>query len=238
MGFGERSRANIAESLRDSQALGNAQTGGHCLGVAGWLAVIRRDVEDARQLAARTIEYCREQRLMFWEASGYLTEGWVMIQDGLVQEGIRRIHQGIDIRRSAGAALVHSTFYAVLAECHIQANQPEAARELVAKGLDHVKSSGEGLSESELLRVRGELLAKLGDVNAGRKSLEKAIDVARGRDAKLFELRAAMSLARLWRQQGKRKEAHRLLAPIYGWFTEGLDTKDLKEAKALLDQLE
>ena len=193
-----------------------------------------RDVEDARQLAARTIEYCREQRLMFWEASGYLTEGWVMIQDGLVQEGIRRIHQGIDIRRSAGAALVHSTFYAVLAECHIQVNEPEAAQELITKGLDHVKSSGEGLSESELLRVRGELLAKLGDVNAARQSLENAIYVAQGRDAKFFELRAAMSLARLWQQQGKRKEAFNLLGPIYNWFTEGFDTKDLQEAKALL----
>ena len=237
MGYGERSRAYVAESLRDSQALGNAHTGGHCLGVAGWLSVVRRDVDDARQLAARSIEYCREQRLMFWEASGYMTQGWVMIQDGLVQEGIRRVHQGIDIRRSAGAALVHSTFYGVLAECHIHANELEAARELIAKGLDHVKNSGEGISESELLRVQGELLAKLGDVNAARKSLENAIDVARGRDAKSFELRAAMSLARLWQGQGKSMEAHDLVAPIYNWFNEGFDTKDLKEAKVLLRKL-
>jgi predicted ATPase len=237
MGHGDRSRVAVAESLRDSQALGNAQTGGHCLGVAGWLAVIRRDVEDARQLAARTIEYCREQRLRFWEASGYLTQGWVMIQDGKVEEGIRRVNEGIDIRRAAGAALVHSTFYAILAECHLHANEHEAARELIAKGLDHVRKTGEGLSESELLRVQGELLAVHADVNAARQSLESAIEVARGRDAKCFELRAAVSLARMLKGQGKRTEAHHLLAPTYNWFTEGFDSKDLQEAKELLREL-
>ncbi|MFN0315907.1 MAG: AAA family ATPase [Burkholderiales bacterium] len=238
MGYPGRSEVAMAESLRDAEILGNAQTSGHCLGLAGWLAVFKRDIGEARQLAARTIEYCREQRLMFWEASGYLVDGWVMIQDGKVNDGIRRVHEGIGIRRAAGAALVHSSFYAVLAECHGRAGEFDTGLALIAEGLAHVESSGERTSESELLRVQGELLLpKSLNVTAATQAFERAINVARHQDAKLFELRATQSLARLWRSQGKRKEAYDLLAPVYRWFTEGFDTKDLKAAKALLAEL-
>ena len=238
MGYPDRSQVAISESLRDAQRLGNAQTRGHCLGLAGWLAVYKRDLAEARQLAARTIVYCREQRLMFWEASGYLVEGWVMIQDGHVLEGIRRVQQGIDIRRAAGAALVHSSFYAVLAECHGKAGEFDAGLGLIVEGLTHVERSGERSSEAELLRVQGELLlSKSLNKNAASESFEKAIKVARDQDAKLFELRASQSLARLWQSQGKRQQSHDLLAPIFEWFTEGFDTKDLIEAKTLLNEL-
>ena len=238
MGYPDRSQVAISESLRDAQKLGHAQTRGHCLGLAGWLAVYKRDLAQARQLAARTIEYCREQRLMFWEPSGYLVEGWVMIQDGQVIEGIRRMQQGIDIRRAAGAALVHSSFYAVLAECHGKAGKFDAGLALIGEGLTHVERSGERSSEAELLRVQGELLLpKSLNENVASQSFEKAIKVARDQDAKLFELRASRSLARLWQTRGKPKEARELLAPVYDRFTEGFDTKDLKEAKALLEDL-
>ncbi len=238
MGYPERSQAAIEESLRDAEKLGNAQTRGHCLGLAGWLAVYKRDLGEARQFAARTIGYCREQRLMFWEASGYLVEGWVMIQDGQVAEGISRVQQGIDIRRGAGAALVHSSFHAVIAECHERAGEFDAGIALIAEGLAHVERSGERFAEGELLRVQGELLlSKYSRENSALDAFRKAIKVARDQDAKLFELRASNSLARLWKSQGKRKEAYDVLAPVYDWFTEGFDTKDLKEAKAILEEL-
>ncbi len=241
MGYPDRSQATLAESLRDAQLLGHAQSRGHCLGLAGWLAVFRRDPVAARQLANRTIEYCREQRVMFWEASGYLVDGWALIQEGKMHEGAERMHQGFTIRRAAGAALVHSSFQAVLAECHGMVGEYDTGLTLVEEGLTHVEWSGERTSESELHRVRGELLlAKAAEANteAAAQCFDRAIAVARQQGAKLLELRSTLSLARLRRDQSKRKDAHDLLAPVYNWFTEGFDTKDLKEAKALLEELQ
>ncbi len=238
MGYPDRSQVAIAESVQDALKLGHAQSVGHCLGVAGWLAVFRRDPSAARQLANRTIDYCHEQGLTFWEASGYLVDGWVLIQEGKVHEGTQRMHQGFAIRRAAGAALAHSSFHAILAECHGKAGEFDMGLALIDEALVHVEWSGERLSESELHRVRGELLlSKARDVSAAARCFERAIAVARGQDAKLFELRATSSLARLWRDQGKRKEAYGLLAPVHNWFTEGFDTKDLKEVKAILAEL-
>ena len=202
--------------------------------------MFRRDPVAARQLANSTIEYCRDQRLMFWEASGYLVDGWALIQEGKLHEGTERMQQGFTIRRAAGAALVHSSFQAVLAECHGLAGEFDIGLTLIEVGLTHAERSGERIAESELYRVRGELLlARSSEANAeiAAQCFERAITVARQQEAKLYELRSALSLARLRRSQGKLKEALDLLAPIYGWFTEGFDTKDLKEAKALLQSL-
>ena len=200
--------------------------------------MFRRDLVAARQLANRTIDYCHEQRLMFWEASGYLVDGWALIQEGKGHEGTERMHQGFAIRRAAGAALVHSSFHAILAECHGRMGEFDTGLTLIDEGLNHVERSGERISESELHRVRGELLlSKARDASAAALCFQRAIAVAREQDAKLLELRATSSLATLWRDQGKRKEAHELLASVYSWFTEGFDTKDLKEAKALLSEL-
>jgi predicted ATPase len=117
--------------------------------------------------------------------------------------------------------------------------KPEAALVSVAGGLKAVEKAGGGPLEAELHRLRGEaLLAGTGTVNEAEAALEKGIDVARQQNAKSWELRAAMSLARLRRQQGRPQEAAALLAPILGWFTEGLDTADLKDARTLLDDLE
>ena len=186
MGYPERARHTLAESVRDAQKVGNAQTIGHCLGVAGWLAVFMRDVNQARNLAARTIEYCKDQRLLFWEASGYLVDGWVLIQEGSVDEGIARVHQGIEIRCAAGAALVHTSFFAILAECHLHSGEFDKGFELIAKGLTHIAWSGECLSESELYRIRGELiLARGADIEAATLDFQRAIAVAVKQDGKL-----------------------------------------------------
>src|SRR5258708_28819918 len=150
------------------------------------------------------------------------------------------MHEGFTIRRAAGAALVHSSCQAVLAECHGIAGEYDTGLTLIEEGLTHVEWSGERTSESELHRVRGQLLlAKADEANsdAAAQCFERAIVVAREQGARLFELRSSVSLAHLRGGQGKRKEAHELLAPVYNWFTEGFDTKDLKEAKAMLEGL-
>ena len=240
MGHLDRSKAAIAEAIRDAERLDHAQNTGHCLGFAGWLAVFARDAAAAREWADRTIRYCREQRLIFWEASGYLVDGWALIQEGQFHAGVKRMHEGIAIRRAAGAALVHSGFNAILAECHLQAGEYDEAMRQVEEGLAHVAQTGERAREAELLRVRGELLRASPERNdqEAARHLERAIAVARSQEASLFQLRAATGLACLYRDQGKRAEAIELLAPIYGAFTEGFDAKDLMEARALLDELQ
>jgi predicted ATPase len=126
-----------------------------------------------------------------------------------------------------------------LAEAYGQAGQAEAGLRLLAEAVGHVDSTGERAYAAEVYWLKGELLVRQASPDAAQAEVcfQHALDVARHQQAKSWELRAAMSLARLWQQQGKRAEAYDLLAPIYGWFTEGFDTADLQEAKALLEDL-
>ena len=127
---------------------------------------------------------------------------------------------------------------ALQADAQLAIGQPKAALASVAAGLKAVEKAGGAPLEAELYRLKGEaLLAGAGTPSDAETAIEKSIDVARRQNAKSWELRGAMSLARLRRQQGRAQEAAALLAPVYGWFTEGFDTADLKEAKALLDKL-
>lgn len=120
----------------------------------------------------------------------------------------------------------------------MKAEQTEEGLTALNEGLDFMEKTGERVSEAELHRLKGELLLLRGvDEDEIERHYQKAIDVARGQSARSWELRATMSLARLWQKQGKKKEAQKGLAEIYGWFTEGFDTQDLKDAKALLKEL-
>ena len=129
---------------------------------------------------------------------------------------------------------------ALLAEAYGQAGQPEAGLTCLAEAVTRVEATEERWWEAEVYRLQGELLLRLRsppDVAQATACFHQALDVARRQQAKALELRAALSLSRLWQQQGQRAEAHALLAPIYGWFTEGFDTADLREAQVLLEQL-
>jgi predicted ATPase len=145
----------------------------------------------------------------------------------------------LDAWRATGAGISVPWNLARLAEAHGKAGQPEEGLALIAEALDVMKKSGERLSESYLHRIKGDLLLAVSEDNHAEAEtwFQQAIDVARRQSAKSWELRAATSLSRLWQRQGKKEEGRQLLAEIYGWFTEGFDTRDLKEAKALLDEL-
>jgi predicted ATPase len=149
------------------------------------------------------------------------------------------MRQGIAARRATGAELQRPYYLALLAEAYGKAGQAEEGLSVLVEALTAVHKTRERQHEAELYRLKGELLLKQ-DVPAEQEAescLRQAVDVARQQQAKSLELRAAMSLSRLWQQQGKRGEARELLAPIYGWFTEGFDTADLQEAKTLLEEL-
>jgi predicted ATPase len=161
------------------------------------------------------------------------------VQQGHVKEGITQINQCMMDYRATGAELGRPRYLALLAEAYGIMEQPEVGLTVLTEALTLTDTTGERGYKPELYRLKGALLLQQSSVNTteAETCFHQAITIARSQQAKSFELRAATSLARLWQQQGKRIEARELLAPVYGWFTEGFDTADLQEAKALLDAL-
>jgi predicted ATPase len=147
--------------------------------------------------------------------------------------------QGIAAYEATGADLHQTYFFALLAEAYGRAGQVAAGLRLLAQALTVVRTNGEQVYEAELYRLQGELLLQQSPANiAGTEAcFQQALAIARCQQARSLELRAAMSLSRLWQQQGKRAAAHQFLGEVYGWFTEGFDTLDLQEAEALLEKL-
>ena len=152
-------------------------------------------------------------------------------------EGIALLRAGLAALRATGTVTFVPFSLTLLADAEGKAKQRDEGLEHLAEAERLIAETEERWAEAELYRVRGELLRSGDDAVAAERSFSQAIDVAQQQGAKFWELRAAISLAQLWREQGKRDAARDLLAPIYGWFTEGFDTPVLKEAKALLDTL-
>ncbi|HEV8717265.1 MAG TPA: hypothetical protein VGX03_31155 [Candidatus Binatia bacterium] len=205
---------------------------------------LRRERPLTQEWAEAGITLAREHGFPQWLGEGTVLQGWALAEQGQVEEGISQIRQGLVTHEAIGAGLLKSYFLALLAEAHGKAGQEEEGLTTLVEALTVVDKSGERFYEAELCRLKGELLLQSqvpGPKPQVEKEVEgcflKAIEIARRQQAKSLDLRAVMSLARLWQRQGKQKEAHELLAEIYNWFTEGFDTKDLQEAKALLEEL-
>jgi predicted ATPase len=207
-----------------------------------WAATIRqfrRERQAASELTETIMTLSREQGFVLWMAWGTILRGWELSEQGQGTEGIIRIREGIAAWRATGAELFHPHFLTILARAYAEAGRATEGLTTVAEALAIVKHSGERLYEAELYRLQGELLLHqpAGSSKEAESRFREALDVARRQQAKSLELRAAMSLSRLWQQQGKLDEARDLLAPVYNWFTEGFETADLQKAKALLEEL-
>jgi class 3 adenylate cyclase/predicted ATPase len=201
---------------------------------------LRREVSAVQEHAEAAIRVAQEQGFPQWIAAGSLMCGWGLAQQaGQTKERIEQLTQGLRAFRATGAVINQSYFLALLAEAHGTMGQPETGLTMLTEALALVDKTGERWYAPELHRLKGELLLQQSSDNQAEAEtcFHHALDIARSQQAKSLELRAATSLARLWHQQGKRQEAHDLLAPVYGWFTEGFDTPDLQEAKELLEVL-
>jgi len=161
-----------------------------------------------------------------------------------VLSGAHDVARGIELLRSGMAAFAELGAIALrpyvctrIAVLSAAAGSPRHCLDLLDDALEEIDRSGQRWCEAELHRAKGELLSRFSDAANAESCLQRSLATARRQHAKLWELRAACGLGRLWHNEGKRKEARDLLMPIYGWFTEGLDTRDLKESKALLDEL-
>jgi predicted ATPase len=179
-----------------------------------------------------------EQGYPLMQRVGNIMRGWCLGRMGRVEEAIPLLVAGIALFSDAGCHILEPFLLTTLAEAYGMAAQPEEGLNRLAEAEALIQRTRERWVEAELHRLRGTLLLSLDRHEPAEESYRQALAVAQRQSAKFWELRAALDLARLWRDQGKRTEARELLSPVYGWFTEGFDTPVLKEAEALLEQLQ
>jgi predicted ATPase len=196
----------------------------------------RREAQRVQELAEEALTLAQEHGFAQWLAQAQVRRGWACAMQGQHDEGKAAIEQGLMARAAAGLSSSRPRDLVLFAEVCGMVGRPEEGLRALAEAQT---IAGSRYYDAELYRVKGELLlAESADNHSEAEAcFRQALDMARGQQAKWWELRAAMSLSRLWQQQGKRQEAHKLLAPVYGWFTEGFDTADLQEARTLLDEL-
>jgi predicted ATPase len=235
LGYPDRSLDELRAAVRSAETLGHPVTLAQALCFAALVHIFRHEPSAVADYAGRALRICEEHRIAQHHATALCANGWALGASGESEKGLAQIGQGVD---SYGLGVVQHILLAVQADAQLVIGKPEAALASVAAGLKAVEKTGGAPLEAELHRLKGEaLLAGAGTPSEADTAIEQAIDVARRQNAKSWELRGAMSLARLRRQQGRPQEAAALLAPILAWFTEGFDTADLEEAKALLDKL-
>jgi predicted ATPase len=238
-GYPDQSAHAADRALAYGRELGHAHTLAHAFCLAGLAAAFARDVATACTHGTDCVAIATEHGVPLWAARGRILQGWADAQRGEATTGIARIRDGLAASEATGSRLLAPLFLALLAEALAVAGKLEEAFAILDDALATAVASGEKSWNAEIHRLYGELTSRLPHPAPAKAedSFRTALAIAREQGTRGYELRAATSLARLWGEQGRRGEARELLAPVYGWFTEGLDTADLKEARALLDQL-
>ena len=240
LGYPAAARNDAERALNKAREIGQAATLMYALWWASWLHMYDRAYAEAQSLLDELFALADEKDAsLFWKATEIAFRGALFALTGKASDAVRAITSGMTSLRSTGAALYEPLHLWHLAMAYAELGQPDDARRCIDDAIDKVERSNEKWCEAEVHRIAGEIALKspAPDTQKAEKYFERALSVARRRQTKSWELRAAMSMARLWRDQGKPQQARELLAPVYGWFTEGFDTRDLKEAKALLDEL-
>lgn len=214
-----------------------------------WAAVTHcfcGDLSVAREHAAALIKLSQEQEFPYWLGFGLMMHGWALAAQGNHKEGREQLRHGLEALQMTGTVVETRYGTTLLVDVYLMEGQITEGLATVKEVLPTVDPRGERLWDAELYRLQGELVlkhrahqrkARLRQEAEAEGCFSRAIDIARGQQAKSWELRAVMSLARLWQQRGKKEEARRMLVEVYGWFTEGFDTADLRAAKELLDEL-
>jgi len=235
LGYIDQSRLRLEEALSETRRLRHAQTLAVVLIFANWTDWITRSPELGRH-AEELLAISTEHRFPFHFAWATAFHGASLTARGQAHEGLTLLTQGLEALRATGAVMNTSIVLMLLAEAYAMVGQPADGLNCLAEAALIIETTDERCYEAELHRLRGDLLNATCDPSAAERSYHQALAVAKLQSAKLLELRASLSLARLWCKQDRRGEARDLLAPIYGWFTEGFDMLDLKEAKALLEE--
>jgi predicted ATPase len=239
LGYPDQGLARSHEALRLAQQSAHPLSLSFVLSFTAQFHQYRHEVCLTHEHAEPAIRLATDQGFPQWMAVSAMLRGWALVHQGQAQEGMAQITQGLMTYRTKGSELGRPYFLTLLAEAHQIQGEAVVGLTVLTEALALVDTTGERWYEPELYRLKGALLLQqsLDNATEAENCFHHALDIARTQQAKSFELRTATSLARLWQQQGKRQEAHDLLAPVYNWFTEGFDTLDFMDAKALLEAL-
>jgi predicted ATPase len=243
LGYHDRALSMTDEALRLARRLSHPHTLAAALIFAARVHLLSRDAPAGLARSEEALKLSGEGDFGFWRPVATIYRGYALAQGEEIEEGIAQIRAGLEAYRDSGNGVGRPTFLAFLAEAYCRAGQPAAGLEALREAYATARQSGERWYESELYRIEGELTLQLSQTRRADTTQQKraedcflrAVEVARDQKAKLLELRATISLHRLWAAQGKRGESRRQLKELYGWFTEGLDTPDLIEAAELIE---
>jgi predicted ATPase len=237
LGYPEAALADTANVLKDAREIGQAATLMHALCFTLHSLIHCRNYTEATAQCDELLALADEKGSLFWKALGTVLQGCVFALTGKASDAVQMITSGVAAVKATGQTLWMPLFLSFLARTYVDLDQFDDAWRCIGEAMAAVETTKERWCKAEVNRIAGEiaLLSPKPDAAKAEGYFERALSVARQQQAKSWELRAATSLSRLWRDQGKLQQARELLAPVYGWFTEGFDTRDLKEAKALLD---
>jgi predicted ATPase len=239
LGYPENALVDADYALRDARLIGQAATLMFALAFTSMIHIQCGNYAKASAQADELITLADDKGAAQWRSLAIVEKGCVFSLTGKTPDGVHTITVGIAALRPMGGALWRPTFLSSLASACADLDRFDEAWRSINEATAIIESNKERRWEAQVNLVAGEIALKspTPDTAKAEAHFERALDVARQQQAKSWELRAAMSMGRLWRDQGRHKEARDLLAPVYGWFTEGFDTLDLKEAKALLEEL-
>jgi class 3 adenylate cyclase/predicted ATPase len=239
LGYPETARADIDQAFKNARESGHAVSLIWALNFASSIEILCGDYRTANARVDELIALTDKKDAAWWRTIGMLNRGRLLGLIGKAADAVQIISSGLTTWRSLGSIWFDPTWLSALASAQAELGQFDDAWRRIGEAMTAIKTTGERWFEAEVNRVAGEVALKSPEHNIAKAEayFERALSVARAQQAKSWELRAAMSMARFWQDQGKRDEARELLAPVYGWFTEGFDTLDLKEAKALLGEL-
>jgi adenylate cyclase len=249
LGYPAQALKTMQAAMHLAHELAHPFTLAFAYNITSYFYQLRYEAVAVRAQAEAQLTLSTEHGFAFRAAVATIMRGWVLVAEGQTEDGVVQMQEGLAAQRATSSAAVQPYFLALLAETYGQRGQPQEGLSTLAVALAAVEKTGEQWCKAELCRLKGMLTLQSAVTNSqsliphsqaeteAEEYFLTAIEIARRQHAKSLELRAAMSLSRLWQQQGKKEEAHRMLAEVYGWFTEGFDTKDLQEAKALLEEL-
>jgi predicted ATPase len=239
LGYLEQALQRRRETLQEARDLGHPNTLALALFFGCVFFQMLQDRRAVRERAKALLALAAEEGFAFWTAGGTIVQGWATATGSEIEAGIARMREGLAAWRTTGAEYMAPYFLGLIAEAHAQAGQIPEALELLDESIGRSNKTDEAWFRSELHRMKAELLLStaVSDPAEAEIAFKQAIAVAQMQQARLWELRAAIGLGRLWRDRGRRSEAHALIAPLHAWFREGLDTVDLKAAAALVEEL-
>jgi predicted ATPase len=237
LGYPEAALADVDQAVKYARQVGHAPSLIYALAATSVPQLLAGNYASVNAQTAEAIAIAQEKSEVFWKAWGTILQGCVLDLTGNASKAVHQITSGITAYQSTGATVWLRQALSYLAKAYADTGQFHEAWRRIGEATDTTQTTEETWFEAEVNRIAGEIALKSPEPDASKAEayFERALAVARKQQAKSWELRAAMSLARLRRDQGKQQQARELLAPVYGWFTEGFDTLDLKEAKALVD---